>query len=77
MESGDTFILGHKVAGYPEMATILFIQGFSVFMEGQHKGVNKKFCEHVCRFQGKNARWKQQLSLFENKESSLSKKYLK
>lgn len=77
MEPGDTFILSHKVAGHPEMAIVRFVAGFSVFMEGEIKGVKIKFCNHICNFQGKDARWKQQLSLFETTESKLSKKYLK
>ena len=73
MKQGDTFLLKHKTAGRPPMATVVSVQGFTVMLEGEDK---KRFHEHICRFTGDNPRWGKQLSLFEQPESKLSKKHL-
>lgn len=75
MNKGDTFLLIHKVAGRPDIATIVHDPGFIVVMEGEYKGKKVRFHEHISKFK---TRWRQQLSLFDSKiESKLSKKYLK
>lgn len=77
MKIGDQYWLSGPTRGRPVFATIVALQGIFVVMEGEYKGENKRFYEHVCRFQGSKPRWRQQLSLFENKtESKLSKKHL-
>jgi hypothetical protein len=75
MNPGDTFLSTHKIAGRPDIATVVHEAGFLVKMEGKIKNKRITWYEHVAKFKN---RWRQQLSLFEVKtESKLSKKHLK